>query len=297
MTWTKQLESYIEQVETFLSHYLQTDGCVGQEKIVEAMRYSALAGGKRLRPAITLEFCRISGGKTERALPFAVALEMIHTYSLIHDDLPCMDNDDLRRGQPTNHKVYGEAMAVLAGDALLTQAFELASNPGYTAGLDARITLQAIHCLAQEAGVLGMIGGQVLDLQAEGQEIGAHTLMQLQERKTGALIRAAAQMGCLIGGASEEQTQAAIQYAEQLGLAFQIQDDILDIEGDEATLGKPIGSDEAKQKSTFPALLGLAACHELVHELTKEAIAAIETSFEDTGFLAALAQSLADRQN
>lgn len=296
MTYHAQLDAYIQQVESFLDEYLNTSGCVGQEPIVEAMRYSALAGGKRLRPVFLLEFCRLSGGEPERALPFAVSLEMIHTYSLIHDDLPCMDNDDLRRGKPTNHKVYGEAMAVLAGDALLTQAFELAANPKYTAGVPAQTAIQAVHCLAKEAGVLGMIGGQVLDLQAEGKAIDYQQLVQLQERKTGALIRAAAQIGCIVGGASPTQLQAATQYAERLGLAFQIQDDILDIEGDEAVFGKPIGSDAENKKSTFPGLLGLEECHRKVRELTGEAIAAVQSGFSSAEFLVWLAQSLVDRK-
>lgn len=296
MNWQTRLNEYIGQTQLFLDHNLNTDGCVGQEKLVEAMRYSALAGGKRLRPALLLEFYRILGGKVERALPFAAALEMIHTYSLIHDDLPCMDNDDLRRGQPTNHKVYGEAMAVLAGDALLTQAFVLATDPGYTAGLPAQAVLEAAHCLAQQAGVLGMAGGQALDLQAEGKELGIQALTQLQACKTGALICAACQIGCILGGASEEQTQAAQTYASCIGLAFQIQDDILDIEGDEAVLGKPVGSDQTNQKSTFPALLGLPACRQKVHELTEQAVAAIEGKFAQTEFLTGLARSLDGRK-
>ena len=296
MTWQNRLDDYVRQTEAFLHDALHTKGCVGQEKIVESMRYSILAGGKRLRPALTMEFCRVSGGAPFQALPFAAALEMIHTYSLIHDDLPCMDDDDLRRGRPTNHKVYGEAMAVLAGDALLTQAFAVITNLAYTGSLDAGITLQAAHCLAQEAGVLGMIGGQVLDLQAEGRQIDAEDLIRLQERKTGALIRAAVRMGCLVGGASADQTQAAIRYAECLGLAFQIQDDILDIEGDTDVLGKPVGSDAGNHKSTFPALLGLEACHRRVHELTQQAIDAVTPHFDDPAFLTALAESLADRQ-
>lgn len=296
MTWQTRLDDYVRQTEAFLQQALHTRGCAGQEKIVEAMRYSILAGGKRLRPALTLEFCRLSGGTAAQALPFAAALEMIHTYSLIHDDLPCMDDDDLRRGRPTNHKVYGEAMAVLAGDALLTQAFAVMTDPAYVDGLDPSVVVQAVSCLAQEAGVLGMIGGQVLDLQGEGRQIGLEDLICLQERKTGALIRAAVRMGCLVGGANPEQTQAAVRYAECIGLAFQIQDDILDIEGDTAVLGKPVGSDESNRKSTFPALLGLEACHRRVHELTEQAIHAVSPHFEDPSFLTELAASLADRQ-
>lgn len=296
MTWTDQMSAYIGQVEEFLNQYLTTEGCVGQEELVESMRYSVLAGGKRLRPALMLEFCRISGGKTEQVLPFAVALEMIHTFSLIHDDLPCMDNDDLRRGKPTNHKVYGEAMAVLAGDTLLTQAFELAADTRFQHGLAPETALKAAYYLAREAGTYGMAGGQVLDLKAEGHVIDYDALVTLQEHKTGAIIRAAAEIGCLVGGASDAQKQVAVRYAECLGLAFQIQDDLLDIEGDEALLGKPIGSDAENQKSTFPSLLGLKACHEKVHALTAEAIAAVSEHFSDADFLISLAKSLADRK-
>ena len=293
MTFEQRLNFYAKQTEDFLDEYLNTTGCVGQEKIVEAMRYSALAGGKRLRPALTMEFCRISCGDAERALPFAAALEMIHTYSLIHDDLPCMDDDDLRRGKPTNHKVFGEAMAVLAGDALLTQAFEIATKK---TNLSPALVLRAVNDLAREAGVLGMIGGQVLDLDGEGKLLDYDALVRLQARKTGALMRTAAHMGCILGEASQKQFDAADRYASALGLAFQIQDDILDIEGDEQELGKPIGSDSENEKSTFPKLLGLTACHEQVRKLTDEAVDSIAAAFEDCSFLESLAYSLVNRR-
>ncbi|MGN1008370.1 MAG: polyprenyl synthetase family protein [Butyricicoccus sp.] len=296
MTFEQRLKEYAAETEAFLDRYLNTAGCVGQEEIVDAMRYSALAGGKRLRPALTLEFCRAACGGWKQALPFAAALEMIHTYSLIHDDLPCMDNDDLRRGKPTSHKVYGEAMAVLAGDALLTQAFELATNSGYTEGLAPAVILRAVNDLSREAGVLGMIGGQVLDLDAEHKSLDYDALIRLQERKTGALMRTAAHMGCILGGATEAQYTAADHYAAAVGLAFQIQDDILDIIGDEQELGKPIGSDSENDKSTFPKLLGLPACQEKVHALTEEAIEEIRSAFDDSDFLVSLAASLVDRR-
>ncbi len=296
MTFEQRLKEYTVETEAFLDRYLNTEGCVGQEKIVDAMRYSALAGGKRLRPALTLEFCRVSCGNWKHALPFAVALEMIHTYSLIHDDLPCMDNDDLRRGKPTSHKVYGEAMALLAGDALLTQAFELATNSGYAEGVAPAAALRAVNDLAKEAGVLGMIGGQVLDLDAEHKSLDYDALVRLQERKTGALMRTAAHMGCILGEATDAQLAAADHYAAALGLAFQIQDDILDIVGNEQELGKPIGSDSENDKSTFPKLLGLSACHEKVRTLTQEAIEEIRGAFDDSDFLVSLATSLIDRR-
>lgn len=295
MTLNERLTAYSKLVEQQLLAYIQPEEDKGQGIIYEACRYSAMAGGKRLRPALVLEFCRVCGGDQQAALPFACALEMIHTYSLIHDDLPCMDDDDLRRGKPTNHKVYGEATAVLAGDGLLNLAFETASDPKNTAMVSAETQVQAIRALSRASGMDGMIGGQVLDMAAEETRISLDQLKTLQELKTGALIGVAAQLGCLIGHASEEQMAAALEYARCIGLAFQIQDDILDIEGDAETFGKSIGSDAENGKSTYPSLLGLERCHELVHELSQQAVDAL-TPFTDAGILPELALSLADRQ-
>lgn len=295
MEFSQRLQEYIQTIERALDAYLTVQGCTGQQSIVEAMRYSALAGGKRLRPVLTMEFCRVSGGQPQDALPFACALEMIHTYSLIHDDLPCMDNDDLRRGRPTSHKVYGEGMAVLAGDALLTYAFETAAQAAQNTRLTAQQIMQAVGVLAHEAGYFGMIGGQVLDLAAEHKQLSYEELVDLQDKKTGALIRAAAQMGCIVGGATAEQMQAAKTYADRLGLAFQIQDDILDIEGDQQVFGKPIGSDEKSGKSTFPKLIGLSACRKMVRELTDEATKAVKI-FPSSDFLVQMAEQLVDRR-
>ena len=241
-----------------------------------------------------MEFCRASGGQPELAVPFACALEMIHTYSLIHDDLPCMDNDDLRRGKPTNHKVYGEGFAVLAGDALLTYAFETITHFSDRDQLQAGQIVDAIHILAHESGYYGMIGGQVLDLAAEHTNPTFEELANLQDKKTGGLIRAAVKMGCTLGKASSQQLQAAQTYADRLGLAFQIQDDILDIEGDESVFGKPIGSDLEQGKATFPALIGIQKCKEMVRSLTDEAIAAIH-AFNEPQFLIQLANSMVGR--
>ncbi|MGM9676323.1 MAG: polyprenyl synthetase family protein [Butyricicoccus sp.] len=295
MTLNERLTAYSKLVEQQLLTYIQPEEDKGQGIIYEACRYSAMAGGKRLRPALVLEFCRVCGGDQQAALPFACALEMIHTYSLIHDDLPCMDDDDLRRGKPTNHKVYGEATAVLAGDGLLNLAFETASDPKNTATVSAETQVKAIRALSRASGMDGMIGGQVLDMAAEETQISLEQLKTLQELKTGALIGVAAQLGCLIGHASEEQIAAALEYARCIGLAFQIQDDILDIEGDAETFGKPIGSDAESGKSTYPSLLGLERCHELVHELSQQAVDAL-APFADAGILPELALSLADRQ-
>lgn len=288
-----RFKSYTEQIEQALDTYLSLMGHDGRESILEAMRYSALDGGKRLRPILTLEFCRVCGGDVEQALPFACALEMIHTYSLIHDDLPCMDDDDLRRGKPTSHKVFGEGMAVLAGDALLTYAFEIASCDNN--GLEPRLVLKAVTVLAQEAGYCGMIGGQALDLASAKGDLSYEELIELQDLKTGALIRAAARIGCIVGGANKEQMQAALIYANRVGLAFQLQDDILDIEGDEAVFGKPIGSDKQSGKTTLPEVFGMDACKNMVRELTNEACDMVRI-FPDSDFLVELAQQLVARE-
>ena len=258
------------------------------------MRYSLLTGGKRLRPVLVLEACRLCGGAVEDALPFAGAIEMVHTYSLIHDDLPCMDDDDLRRGRPTNHKVFGEANAVLAGDGLLTAAFETMLAPGQK--LPPERVLEAAGILARAAGGRGMVGGQVLDMAGEGRALGLTEVEELQRLKTGALIRAAVEMGCAVAGGAEEQREALCRYADCLGLAFQIQDDILDVVGDEATLGKPIGSDVRSDKTTFVALKGLADCRILVAELTDRAVEALAPFGSEAESLRGLAQSLAGRE-
>lgn len=291
----ERLTYYAKLTQDFLDKFLSEKDCEGQQIIIDSMRYSALAGGKRLRPALTMEFCRICGRNPEQALPFAVALEMIHTYSLIHDDLPCMDNDDFRRGKPTNHKVYGEAMAVLAGDALLTEAFNLATSEKNLENFTAEQILKATNSLAKNAGVFGMIGGQVLDINAEHKKISYDELVTLQSYKTGALIKTAVQMGCILGGATDNQIKSAEGYAQALGLAFQIQDDILDIEGDAQIFGKPIGSDEQKEKSTFPSQIGLKECHKKVGQLTQDAINSLKNGFDDCEFLIWLAKELSVR--
>ena len=261
--------------------------------IYDAMAYSLLAGGKRLRPVLVLETCRMCGGDVETALPFACAVEMLHTYSLIHDDLPCMDNDDLRRGRPTNHKIYGEATAVLAGDGLLTACFETMLE---AADLPAGRIVAAAGCLARAAGARGMVGGQVLDVAGEGHALTLAEVEELQQLKTGALISAAAEMGCILAGGSEDQRAAVRRYAQKLGLAFQIQDDILDVEGDEELMGKPLGSDRENEKTTFVPLKGVESCRELVDTLTQGAVEAL-SAFPDPSFLCWLAESLVGRKN
>ncbi len=282
--------AYREYIESYLREIYQRFEDQPQKQLFDAMNYSLLAGGKRLRPIFVFDFCRMCGGDWHEAAPFAAAIEMIHTYSLIHDDLPCMDNDDFRRGRPTNHKVYGEAMAVLAGDALLTDAFMIAAsaelpNPGDMG--------TAIALLAECAGSLGMVGGQVLDIMAEERECTVQEVLDIQNRKTGRLISAACALGAIAGGANEEQFDAACQFAAGLGLAFQIRDDMLDVIGTQEEMGKGVGTDESK--NTFVRLYGLEKCEELVQKYTEYAISALD-AFENTEYMVALAKSLTDRR-
>ena len=255
-----------------------------------SMEYSLLAGGKRIRPVLTLESCRLCGGAPEDALDFACAVEMIHTYSLIHDDLPAMDDDDLRRGRPTNHKVYGEATAILAGDGLLTAAFGLLAG----SALPPERVVEAVACLAGAAGPEGMVGGQALDMAGEGRGLTTAELRQLQSLKTGALISAAAQLGCIAAGGTAEQRQRLDRYAQALGQAFQIRDDMLDETSTQDELGKPVGSDRSKEKSTFVTALGLEGCAAEVERLTWEAVSALE-GFDRPEFHIWLARELAAR--
>ena len=285
MTFSEQLSADIALIEPALEKYLSRETHEGYDRIFEAAKYSAMAGGKRLRPVIVLEFCRLHGGNLKDALPFACALEMIHTYSLIHDDL--------RRGRPTCHKAFDEATAVLAGDGLLTAAFETASQ----ADVPAETALRCIRVLGENAGMNGMIGGQVLDMLSEHRRISEDELRLLQKLKTGCLLRAACELGCIAAGKTDEKTISdARAYGDRLGLAFQIEDDILDIEGDEKTLGKSIGKDAASEKSTFPALLGLEKCRSLVLELTEQAVEALG-AYEGRAFLETLARSLTGRKS
>ena len=271
--YKETMEVYRSAVEEYLENCFADQSCP-QRELFQAMRYSLLAGGKRIRPVLTLEFCRLCGGDWRRALPFAAAIEMVHTYSLIHDDLPCMDNDDYRRGRLTNHKVFGEANAVLAGDALLTAAFETASG----ADAEPAVVVKIIRILSEAAGENGRVGGQVLDLH---------------ELKTGALISAACRMGAAAAGANARQMEAARAYAAALGLAFQLRDDMLDVLGDAEKMGKATGMDA--NKNTFVALYGVGECSKMIERYTSEAVAALAL-FSDTQFLSELAQRLALRE-
>jgi geranylgeranyl diphosphate synthase type II len=263
------------------------------ETLYSAMRYSALSGGKRIRPFLTLETAQMFGCEAKRAIYFAVALEMVHTYSLIHDDLPCMDDDDMRRGKPTNHKVYGEATATLAGDALLTGAFELLC----AADLPSDAVRAAVRVLAEAAGADGMVGGQVMDLAAENNEISFETLVKLHTLKTGAMITAAVRLGMIAAGVTDEATQSAmIGYARHIGLAFQIVDDVLDASGDESTLGKPIGSDAEQGKVTFLHFLSPEEAMAYAEKLTESAEQLL-MPFENADTLRALARYLLERNH
>lgn len=285
----KQIYSeYLQYIESYLKDVCFTYADQPQQTLFSAMRYSLLAGGKRLRPIFLFDFCKMCGGDWKKAVPFASAVEMIHTYSLIHDDLPCMDNDDYRRGRLTNHKVYGEAVAVLAGDALLTAAFSFLAKGEYTA--DVRI--KAVDILANCAGELGMVGGQILDMQSELRQCTAQEVIDIQSRKTGALIRAACLLGVLAGDGTDEQLLAAGEFADNLGLAFQIRDDMLDVIGNAEELGKAVGVDAAK--NTFVQLYGLDICDQMVHEHTKRAMDALK-AFDNTAFMSELANMLTSR--
>ena len=288
---TARMAHYQAMIEGYLAQLCaRTD--VPYRRLLESMRYSVLAGGKRLRPMLALEFCRLCGGDAEAALGAACSLELLHTYSLIHDDLPCMDDDDLRRGKPSNHKVFGESTAVLAGDALQALAFETV----LTSPLPPERALRCAQLLAEAAGHEGICGGQQLDLEWEGRALSRAELMEIHLRKTSALIRAACRIGVAAAGGSPEQDNAAARYADALGLAFQIRDDMLDVIGDEATFGKPIGSDREEEKTTFVDLLGLSGCTQEISRLTDEAIASL-ACFDDTSFLTALSRSMETRKS
>ena len=291
MTSQEQLNAHRALAEGWLGRCLRNREPRGD--LYDAMEYSLLAGGKRIRPVLTLECCRMCGGEPETALPLAGAVEMIHTYSLIHDDLPCMDDDDLRRGRPTNHKVYGEATAVLAGDALLTAAFEVILDAG---SLPPERLLTAAAVLARAAGGWGMVGGQILDMAGEGHALSLSEVEELQRMKTGGLITAAAEMGCVAAGGAQEQRAAVRRYAEKLGLAFQIQDDILDVVGNAAALGKSVGSDARSEKTTFVTLKGVETCRKLVRRLTEEAKEALAVFGCEKEHLCWLADNLASRE-
>ena len=291
MTYDERYHGYLEMVEPALKEYFGVERGYEFDGLLDAMDYSLTAGGKRIRPVLVLEFARLCGLEPEHALPVACAVEMLHTYSLIHDDLPCMDNDDLRRGKPTNHKVFGESTAVLAGDALQAEAFGTILRS--TLPTEARANCAEI--LAGAAGIDGICGGQFMDLSAEERSFSAEELSTLQARKTGALLSSACMMGAAATGADETTINIAGQYGAQLGAAFQIRDDMLDVLSTEAELGKPIGSDEREGKTTFMSLYGEAECARMVERITDVACETVAGMDKD-GFLTELAHKLADRR-
>lgn len=287
------LNCYNEMIENRLGEVLSIKE-TEYSHLTEAMTYSAEAGGKRIRPKLLLEFMRVAGGNPEKALNFAIGLEMIHTYSLIHDDLPCMDNDDMRRGKPSCHIKYGEATALLAGDALLTDAFTTALS---TEGIPAECVVKAAKILSECAGSNGMIGGQIIDLKYENSKAPLEVVLELYRLKTGALLKAAASIGCVLAGASDDMINAAVTFAEKVGLAFQIRDDILDVISTEEELGKPIGSDSESNKSTYVSLVGLQQAQKDVERLTNEAIESLDAFGSEADELKKLALELVGRKN
>lgn len=296
MDFSKQYQNYLAPVEREIAAAFPVPD-LPQKHVFSAMQYGICGGGKRIRPVLTMAVCDMLGGNLNDAAKAACAIEAVHNYSLIHDDLPCMDNDDLRRGRPTCHKVYGEDIALLAGDGLLNCAFEILANASWES-LTAAEVLALVRTISSASGAFGMIGGQVIDLESENRtDVTLAELQNLHRHKTGDLICAAAELGCICGkltdGQSDEKKKI-ITYAEKLGLAFQIKDDILDVVGDEKVLGKPIGSDAAQHKNTFVTLLGLAEAEKALTTLTDEAKSALD-GFKNTAFLCVFADYLLNR--
>lgn len=291
------LKAQCALVDAALDRYLPAEKEL-PHSVHKAMRYSVFAGGKRVRPILMLAACQAVGGDIDRAIPAACAMEMIHTYSLIHDDLPAMDDDDFRRGNPTNHKVFGEAIAILAGDALLTEAFKLVSDPRFAGGSEPAALLAVIHEIANCAGSYGMVGGQVIDMESEGcQDIDLATVQYIHTHKTGALIKASVVAGALLGGAAGGELAAITRYGEAAGLAFQIADDILDIEGTTEEIGKDAGSDQARGKATYPAVMGLVAAKEEARLMMDEALKSLEPFGAEADPLREIARYIVQRRN
>jgi geranylgeranyl diphosphate synthase type II len=289
MDFKEKYNEYLKEVNDYLEKVMTFPDCP-EENLFDAMKYSLFAGGKRLRPVLMLASADMLGLEHKEVLPFAAALEMIHTYSLIHDDLPAMDNDDYRRGKPTSHKVYGEAKAILAGDGLLTYAFTVCSeskNPN---------ALKAVNLLSKAAGINGMIAGQIVDIESEDKKIDLELLKYMHRTKTGALIKVAAEIPAVLANANETEYNSLMKYTESIGIAFQIKDDILDREGSFKELGKPIGSDEDLNKSTYVTLLGLEESKKLLKEEIKDSLAAISINYKNIDFLKALAKYIAERK-
>ncbi|MBU9738951.1 polyprenyl synthetase family protein [Diplocloster agilis] len=294
MNFKEELQKRVNEIEEIISTYLPAEEGF-QKTVIQAMNYSILAGGKRLRPMFMQETYRLLGGSSKVVEPFMAAMEMIHTYSLVHDDLPAMDNDEYRRGRKTTHVVYGEAMGILAGDALLNYAFETATRAFEMEPSNARIG-KALRILAVKAGIYGMIGGQTVDVEAVGQPLTREKLDFIYELKTGALIEAAMMTGAVLAGASDEQVKTVEQIASDVGLAFQIQDDILDVTSTMEELGKPIGSDEKNEKTTYVTIKGLDQAKADVERISKRAMDALHSLNREDAYLSALMESLINRK-
>lgn len=295
MDFKKELKERSIYIEDKIESYLPKEEGY-QKTIFEAMNYSLRAGGKRLRPILLMEAYKLCQGQGEDFVPYSVAMEMIHTYSLIHDDLPALDNDDLRRGKPTNHIVFGEAMAILAGDALLNTAYETMLNATFKHPRP-ELSLRAAYEISRGAGIYGMIGGQVVDVESEDKKINKDKLDYIHMNKTAAMIVGSVRAGAILAGVDEDRLESLTKYAGNIGLAFQIVDDILDIEGDEKLLGKRVGSDLDNDKSTYPSLLGISESKKIVENLIEEAKTSLEVFDSDAEFMNALADFIRDRQN
>ncbi len=294
--YSETMRSYAAMVEEALTASMPPIDTL-QQTVAKAMAYACAAGGKRLRPVLVLTFAELCGGTAKQAVPFACAMEMIHCYSLVHDDLPCMDNSLLRRGRPSTFAVYGEDMALLAGDGLLTYAFEHALSESAVEAVGATAAVQAVHCLATAAGIGGMVGGQTIDLESEGKTIDLETLQELQKGKTGALIKASCEMGAILGGASPALREAAAMYGAELGRAFQIVDDILDVTASEQRLGKPTGADADNEKVTYVSLLGLEEARRRAQQHTQHALDALEVFGERAEDLRAMTRQMLSRDH
>lgn len=294
MNVKERLADYAEMTEEALNKYVPEVECL-QKSVLKAARYSLSAGGKRLRPALVMEFCRVCGDDPETALPVACAIEMLHTFSLIHDDLPCMDNDDMRRGKPSCHKAFGEATAVLAGDALAMLPYQIVAEAGLKKTLPQDAALKIIKLLGELSGVWGMIGGQTVDLENENKRPDVSVILEMYRMKTGALLEFCCRAGCIAAGAGADKQLAAGSYGQRLGLAFQIVDDILDVTADEKLLGKPVGSDAADGKYTFVTAVGLDKAKERASELTVQAKNCL-AEFEGSEFLLELTDMLLERE-
>ncbi len=290
----ERLTEYAGMTEREFEKYLSDTPCK-QENVIKAARHSLTAGGKRLRPALLMEFCRVCGGNIEAAVPCACAVEMLHTFSLIHDDLPCMDNDDMRRGKPSCHKAFGETNALLAGDALAMLPFEIIAKAGRDGALDSKAALEIIALLGEKAGIFGMTGGQVIDTENEGKRLSEEEILEMYRLKTACLIEFSCRAGCIGAGASKENQHAAGEYAVNMGLAFQIIDDILDVTADEKKLGKPVGSDKENEKYTYVSAAGIDKAREKAEYYTHKAEEAL-SAFPDNEFLTKLTETLLKRE-